>query len=144
VKPREARAALLACCTALWPLSGAHARQQRLSYGEVRVSGAEAAVRLRFALGDLGGVVTFPWGDPPAPGEVEQMGPQVAQALLSQLPGALLAFNLGVEAGQLSLVLLELPLLAMLRRRGIFGRREAAAVSAAILAAGGYWLAGRF
>jgi hypothetical protein len=101
----QAGAALLALCAALWPCAAARAHQQRLSYGEVKVAGAEASVRLRFALGDLTGVVTLPWSDPPAPGEVEQKGPQVAQALLSEFsvradgapcalaPGATVAFD---------------------------------------------------
>ena len=69
---------------ALWPLAAAHAHQQSLSYGEVKVNGAEASVRLRFALGDLASVVTLPWKDPPAPGVAWQQGPQVAAALLAQ------------------------------------------------------------
>ncbi len=53
---------------------------------------------------------------------------------------ALLLFNLGVEAGQLLVLALVLPLLLWLGRRGFYRRvRGAQWISAAIVAAGLYW-----
>ncbi len=57
----------------------------------------------------------------------------------SELPGALLAFNLGVEAGQLAVLTVLVPLLALMRERLWFVRT----VSAAVVIAGAIWLAER-
>jgi hypothetical protein len=57
---------------------------------------------------------------------------------------ALVSFNLGVEIGQASIVLVTAPLLAALRRASApAGRRFAYAGSAAVCAAGGFWLVQR-
>lgn len=60
---------------------------------------------------------------------------------------ALLAFNVGVELGQLAIVLCAIPLFARLRGREIGTSRAAvrfeALASCAIIAAGSYWLAQR-
>lgn len=55
------------------------------------------------------------------------------------LVGSLLAFNLGVEAGQVAIVLLVVPALALLRRRP-WHRGATRAASVVILALGLYWL----
>jgi hydrogenase/urease accessory protein HupE len=51
----------------------------------------------------------------------------------------LLAFNLGVEAGQLAVALVVLPLLLWLRRRGWFEKRELYATSLAVALLGAHW-----
>jgi hydrogenase/urease accessory protein HupE len=51
----------------------------------------------------------------------------------------LLGFNLGVEAGQLAVALLVLPLLLWLRRRGWFERRALYATSLAVALMGAHW-----
>lgn len=56
---------------------------------------------------------------------------------------ALLAFNLGVELGQLAVVGLLLPLLFALRHRAWYPRIVLPLVSLAIAALGGYWLVER-
>ena len=55
----------------------------------------------------------------------------------------LLAFNLGVELGQLALAALALPLIWRLRRRPAFSLRYAPAASLLVALAGGYWLLAR-
>ena len=57
----------------------------------------------------------------------------------SELPSALLAFNLGVEAGQIAVLALLIPVLAIMRGRLWFTR----AVSATVVVAGAVWLAER-
>ncbi len=52
----------------------------------------------------------------------------------------LLAFNLGVEAGQLAVAALALPVLGWLQRRPVLGARVRPALSAVVVAAGVYWL----
>ncbi len=51
----------------------------------------------------------------------------------------LLGFNLGVEAGQLAVALVVLPLLLWLRRRGWFERRALYAMSLAVALLGAHW-----
>ncbi len=53
---------------------------------------------------------------------------------------ALLGFNLGVEAGQLLVIAVALPLFSMLARRPLAGPRLVALTSIAIAVLGGYWL----
>jgi hydrogenase/urease accessory protein HupE len=77
---RGLRAALVVALLCASPAASAH--QQSLSYGEVQVSGAEASVRLRFFLGDLGGAITFPWHDPPLPGEKQALSGKAALLVL--------------------------------------------------------------
>jgi hydrogenase/urease accessory protein HupE len=60
-----------------------------------------------------------------------------------QVPLALAAFNTGVEAGQVALLLLVLPLLMWLRRRQWFADRGVKAMSAAIAVAGVWWFVAR-
>ena len=55
----------------------------------------------------------------------------------------LAAFNLGVEAGQLALVLALMPLLSRLRAHPTLAGRTVAAASALVLAAGAWWLVER-
>jgi hypothetical protein len=52
----------------------------------------------------------------------------------------LLAFNLGVEAGQLAIAAVVLPILWKLRDNRTFLRRGVPACSIAVAAAGAYWL----
>ena len=52
----------------------------------------------------------------------------------------LLAFNLGVETGQLALVLLALPLLIQLRKSATFARLGTPALSAVVVLLGSVWL----
>lgn len=57
----------------------------------------------------------------------------------AQIPAALLMFNLGVEAGQLAMMLPVLGVLALLRKRGWLGHRGVRALSVAISVAGFFW-----
>jgi hypothetical protein len=59
------------------------------------------------------------------------------------LAASLVAFNLGVELGQLAVVALALPLLALLRRRSALAPRGVAAGSLALGALGLFWLVQR-
>jgi hypothetical protein len=52
----------------------------------------------------------------------------------------LFSFNLGVEVGQLAVVIVLLPVLWTLRKRPAFVRYGVPAISAAVLLLGGYWL----
>ncbi|HVH45936.1 MAG TPA: HupE/UreJ family protein [Labilithrix sp.] len=61
----------------------------------------------------------------------------------SAVPGALVSFNLGVEAGQLAVLLVLLPLLVLVRDRGWFGERGLRVASGAIVLAGGVWFVAR-
>lgn len=60
-----------------------------------------------------------------------------------RVPLALLAFNLGVELGQLAVLAPVLPLILWLRRRRWFEERGVRCVSAAIVAAGLVWFVSR-
>ncbi|MFZ5892702.1 MAG: HupE/UreJ family protein [Myxococcota bacterium] len=88
-----------------------------------------------------GALVTFAFG------LVHGMG--FASALLeieiarSELPAALAFFNVGVEAGQLSLLLLLVPLLALARKWSGFSARVAPACSLALVACGLCWFVAR-
>jgi hypothetical protein len=55
----------------------------------------------------------------------------------------LLAFNLGVESGQLAVVLLALPLLIQLRKSATFARLGTPALSGAVVLLGSVWLVQR-
>lgn len=57
----------------------------------------------------------------------------------AQIPGALLSFNLGVEAGQLVVMALVLPLIFSLRKQDWFEPRAVRVVSGAVALAGGIW-----
>ena len=57
----------------------------------------------------------------------------------AEVPKALLFFNLGVEAGQLAVLALVLPLLALARKRGWFTPRAVKAASVLIIIAGVGW-----
>jgi hydrogenase/urease accessory protein HupE len=59
----------------------------------------------------------------------------------SELPAALAAFNIGVEAGQVAVLAVTLPLLFVLRRRQWFAGRGVKAMSGAIALAGLWWFA---
>jgi uncharacterized membrane protein len=59
------------------------------------------------------------------------------------LAASLLTFNLGVEVGQVAIVAAALPLLALLRRQRWFLPRGVRALSAAVGAAGLFWLVQR-
>jgi hydrogenase/urease accessory protein HupE len=64
-----------------------------------------------------------------------------SSALASIVP--LVSFNLGVEAGQIAIAAMVLPLIWRLRTRPAFGARYAPACSILIAIAGGYWLVER-
>lgn len=55
----------------------------------------------------------------------------------------LFSFNLGVEAGQLAVAAVFLPLLILVRRWPRFGRYGAPAISSGVILISGYWLAER-
>jgi hypothetical protein len=57
----------------------------------------------------------------------------------SEIPLALLSFNIGVEAGQLSVLAVVLPLILLLRRRPWFVNRGVKSLSAAVALAGLCW-----
>jgi hydrogenase/urease accessory protein HupE len=61
----------------------------------------------------------------------------------AKVPLALLLFNLGVEAGQLAVLALLLPLLAWLRGQAWFATRGTRVISGGIVAAGLWWFAAR-
>jgi hydrogenase/urease accessory protein HupE len=86
--------------------------------------------------------ITFPFGLVHGFGfagalrEVAIPRPEIAKALLS--------FNLGVEAGQLAVMAVVLPLVFMLReRQSWFGSRGVRVVSGAVALAGGIWFVSR-
>lgn len=56
-----------------------------------------------------------------------------------QIPGALLSFNLGVEAGQLAVMAVVLPIIFSLRKQDWFEPRAVRVVSGAVAVAGGIW-----
>ena len=60
-----------------------------------------------------------------------------------QVPVALAAFNIGVEAGQVAVLLVVLPALQWLRKNDWFADRGLKAVSAAIAVAGVFWFVTR-
>jgi hypothetical protein len=57
----------------------------------------------------------------------------------AELVGALFCFNVGVEAGQLAVLAVVLPLLHLARKQAWFAKRGVLVVSAAIAAAGLFW-----
>jgi hydrogenase/urease accessory protein HupE len=57
----------------------------------------------------------------------------------AQIPGALLSFNLGVEAGQLVVIAVVLPIIFSLRKQDWFEPRAVRVVSGAVAVAGGVW-----
>jgi NAD(P)H-dependent FMN reductase len=59
------------------------------------------------------------------------------------VPLALLTFNLGVEAGQLAVLAVVLPLILVAKRRAWFEQKGVKALSAAIAAAGLFWFVTR-
>jgi len=59
------------------------------------------------------------------------------------VPVRLLAFNVGVELGQLAFLLVLVPPLELLRRRGLIGRRFVVGASIAVCAAGLAWFVER-
>ena len=61
----------------------------------------------------------------------------------ARVPGALLAFNLGVELGQLAVLALVLPLLTWARRNPFVRGRATTAANVAIVIAGVIWFVAR-
>ncbi len=61
----------------------------------------------------------------------------------SQLPLALVSFNLGVEAGQIAVLALVLPILHWLRRRDWFARRGVRSASSLVALSGLVWFVQR-
>lgn len=61
----------------------------------------------------------------------------------SSIPTALVSFNLGVEAGQLAVMALILPLIVFLREKSWFEARAVKVVSGAVALAGGIWFVSR-
>jgi hydrogenase/urease accessory protein HupE len=61
----------------------------------------------------------------------------------SQIPIALVSFNLGVEIGQLFVMALVLPPLLWLRKRALIDRRTTAVLSVCVAGAGATWLVAR-
>ncbi len=61
----------------------------------------------------------------------------------AELPAALALFNVGVETGQLAVLLPLLPLLSLLQRRPWFARTGVRAVSLVIALAGALWFIAR-
>jgi hydrogenase/urease accessory protein HupE len=61
----------------------------------------------------------------------------------SAIPTALVSFNLGVEAGQLAVLALVLPLILFLRGKTWFEPRGVRVVSGAVALAGGVWFVSR-
>jgi hypothetical protein len=61
----------------------------------------------------------------------------------ADVPGALLAFNLGVEAGQLAVLALVLPLMAIARKRGLLEQKGVRLASGLIVLAGLIWFVAR-
>jgi hydrogenase/urease accessory protein HupE len=61
----------------------------------------------------------------------------------AEIPVALLAFNVGVELGQVAVLALVLPLILAARKRAWFERTGIKAISAAIVAAGLFWFVTR-
>ncbi|MBI1944349.1 MAG: HupE/UreJ family protein [Deltaproteobacteria bacterium] len=59
------------------------------------------------------------------------------------VPLVLLLFNLGVEAGQLAVLALALPVLSALRRKGWLAERATRVLSLAVIALGAYWFVER-
>jgi hypothetical protein len=61
----------------------------------------------------------------------------------AEIPVALLAFNVGVELGQVAVLALVLPLILAARKRAWFERTGVKVISAAIVAAGLFWFVTR-
>ncbi len=119
------------------------ARELALAGGETRAGAARATLLLRYP-----GLVTFAFGllhGLGFAGALKELGlPE------SALPAALLGFNLGIEAGQLALMALALPVLALARRAPRVSGRLLAGLATVLGACGMYlcisrsvaWLAG--
>jgi hydrogenase/urease accessory protein HupE len=61
----------------------------------------------------------------------------------AQIPGALVSFNLGVETGQLVVLMIVLPILVSLRKQDWFEPRAVRVVSGAVALAGSIWFVAR-
>ncbi|MBX3188403.1 MAG: HupE/UreJ family protein [Labilithrix sp.] len=61
----------------------------------------------------------------------------------AEVPAALVSFNLGVEAGQLFVLALVLPMVFLVRQQEWFEPRGVRVLSAAIAAAGAFWFVAR-
>jgi hydrogenase/urease accessory protein HupE len=85
--------------------------------------------------------VTFPFGLVHGFGFAGALG-EVALPTRA-IPAALFSFNLGVEAGQLAVLVVVVPLLARARRTRWFDRRVVRALSIAIAIAGAVWFVWR-
>jgi hydrogenase/urease accessory protein HupE len=57
----------------------------------------------------------------------------------TEIPGALVCFNLGVEAGQLAVMAVALPVVLYLRKSSWFSLRGISALSGAVALAGVFW-----
>lgn len=68
---------------------------------------------------------------------------QAIALLRAQLPAALVAFNLGVEAGQLAVLAVVVPVIVVLRRRPWFEVRAVPILSGLVAVAGGAWFVAR-
>jgi hydrogenase/urease accessory protein HupE len=86
-------------------------------------------------------MITFPFGLVHGFGFAGALG-QISLPS-SQIPLALAAFNVGVEAGQLAVLVAVLPAVLWLGRQGWFAKRGVKVVSAAIALAGIIWFFGR-
>lgn len=85
--------------------------------------------------------ITFPFGLVHGFGFAGALG-EIAMPR-ADVPAALVLFNLGVEAGQLAVLALVLPLIFAARRRELFRDRGVKLLSAAIVAAGLVWFVQR-
>lgn len=94
------------------------------------VKDAEKRWRITFPFGLIHG-----FGFAGALGEIRLPTPEI--------PVALVSFNLGVEAGQLAVLSVVLPLIVIARRRAWFEDRGVKIVSALIAAAGLFWFVTR-
>ena len=61
----------------------------------------------------------------------------------AKVPVALVLFNLGVEAGQLAVLAIVLPIVLLARRRPLFADKGVKVLSAAIVIAGLVWFVAR-
>jgi hypothetical protein len=94
------------------------------------VKDAEKRWRITFPFGLIHG-----FGFAGALGEIRLPRPEV--------PVALVSFNLGVEAGQLAVLAVVLPLILVARKREWFRDRGVKIISAAIAVAGVFWFVTR-
>jgi hypothetical protein len=88
-------------------------------------------------------LLTFAFGLVHGLGFASLLGELLLERGAAGIIAPLAAFNLGVEAGQLGVLALALPGLWLLEKKPAFSRRFAAVASAALGAAGVYWLAER-